>query len=139
MMKSVILTDIAKTEQAALVFNVLHEHIAQLTSRTLQIAKLKIERRTAFLFSEVSSKLQYPSIMPRQGSGHISHNAEETGHDVIHGTGQDKSDHVDRADKTAPMPEHEKGSAIEGMNASGGGSSGISQGLEAGQGGRGMK
>jgi hypothetical protein len=34
------------------------------------------------------------------------------------------------------MPEIEKGAAIEGMNASGGGSSGISEGPEAGQGGR---
>ena len=32
-----------------------------------------------------------------------------------------KSSHVARADKAAPMPELEKGGAIEGMNASGGG------------------
>ena len=50
-----------------------------------------------------------------------------------------QSDHVDRADKTAPMPEVEKGAAIEGMNASGGGSSGVSSGPEAGQGGRSAK
>ena len=30
-------------------------------------------------------------------------------------------DHVARADKTAPMPESDKGDGIEGMNASGGG------------------
>jgi hypothetical protein len=37
------------------------------------------------------------------------------------------------------MPEVEKGGAIEGLNASGGGSSGLSQGPDAGQGGRGQK
>lgn len=37
------------------------------------------------------------------------------------------------------MPEIEKGAAIEGMNASGGGSSGLSEVPEAGQGGRGSK
>jgi hypothetical protein len=32
-----------------------------------------------------------------------------------------QSGHVARADKTAPMPEAEKGAAIEGLNASGAG------------------
>lgn len=41
---------------------------------------------------------------------------------------------VDRADKTAPLPEHEHGGAIPGMNASGGGSQGLAQGPHAGQG-----
>lgn len=27
--------------------------------------------------------------MPRQGEGHIAHNAEETGHEVIHGAGKE--------------------------------------------------
>jgi hypothetical protein len=34
------------------------------------------------------------------------------------------------------MPEHEKGGAVDGLMASGGGSAGLSQGPEAGQGGR---
>ena len=33
-------------------------------------------------------------------------------------------DHVARADKTAPLPEPEKGAALEGMNAAGGSNSG---------------
>ncbi|KAK7928105.1 hypothetical protein PG985_005103 [Apiospora marii] len=61
--------------------------------------------------------------MPRDGSGR-SHNAVEEdpafGHDIAHGVGKDpKGDKVARADKTAPMPEPEKGEAIEGMNAAG--------------------
>jgi hypothetical protein len=48
-----------------------------------------------------------------------------------------KPDHVARADKTAAMPEQQKGMAIEGLNASGGGSQGIKEGPKAGQGGRG--
>jgi hypothetical protein len=32
-----------------------------------------------------------------------------------------QSDHIGRADKTAPMPEVEKGEVIEGLNASGAG------------------
>jgi hypothetical protein len=34
---------------------------------------------------------------------------------------------VDRSNKAAPLPETEKGDAIEGMNASGGGLSGATQ------------
>jgi len=73
--------------------------------------------------------------MPRNGDGH-SDNSIESGHEVIHGAGKETSSHVDRADNTAPMPEVEKGGAIEGLSASGGGSSGLSQGPDAGQGGR---
>lgn len=50
-----------------------------------------------------------------------------------------QSDHVARADKTAPMPELEEGAAIPGLGASGGGSSGLSEGPDAGQGGRSTK
>ncbi|GKT42750.1 uncharacterized protein ColSpa_02931 [Colletotrichum spaethianum] len=74
--------------------------------------------------------------MPRDGSGH-SHNAIETGHNIIHGAGEVKDPHVNRADKTAPLPEGEKGLAIEGLPASGGQSQGLAQGPDAGQGGRG--
>lgn len=49
--------------------------------------------------------------MPRDGSG-ASDNAVETGHDIIHGAGQEKSDHVARADKTATPPPAEKGAGI---------------------------
>lgn len=47
--------------------------------------------------------------MPREGEGHISDNATENQDPIIHGTGKEPtSDHVDRADKTAEMPEPEK-------------------------------
>lgn len=36
-------------------------------------------------------------------------------------TASQTTDHVARADKTAPLPEHEKGAAVEGLGASGGG------------------
>ncbi|KAI0482063.1 hypothetical protein GGR56DRAFT_669983 [Xylariaceae sp. FL0804] len=81
--------------------------------------------------------------MPRDGSGR-SHNAveltHEFDHDIIHGAGSaPEGDHVARADKTAPMPEHEHGLGLEGMNASGGQSQGLAQGPDRGQGGRGNK
>ncbi|KAK1721281.1 hypothetical protein CaCOL14_012677 [Colletotrichum acutatum] len=57
--------------------------------------------------------------MPRDGSG-ASDNKVEESHDVIHGAGAIKDPHVDRADKTAPLPEPEKGLAIDGLAASGG-------------------
>ncbi|OAA55714.1 hypothetical protein ISF_07819 [Cordyceps fumosorosea ARSEF 2679] len=74
--------------------------------------------------------------MPRPGDG-SSHNGpfEEAGHDIVHGAGQVKKDKVDRADKTAPLPEHEKGAGLDGMNASGGQSQGIKKGDDVGQGG----
>ncbi|KAK7957016.1 uncharacterized protein PG986_006238 [Apiospora aurea] len=70
--------------------------------------------------------------MPRDGSGR-AHNAQdlypETDHHIVHGAGKDpQGDHVARADKTAPMPEHEKGEALEGVPASGGSSKGPDQG-----------
>ncbi|OCL03800.1 hypothetical protein AOQ84DRAFT_381246 [Glonium stellatum] len=65
--------------------------------------------------------------MPRDGSGR-SDNAIETGEDMVHGTqGEPK---IYRAERTATPPTEEKGQAIEGLNASGGGS----QGLGTGQG-----
>ncbi|KAK7981717.1 hypothetical protein PG996_009407 [Apiospora saccharicola] len=70
--------------------------------------------------------------MPRDGSGR-SHNAVEEdpalGHDIAHGVGKDPmGDKVARADKTAPMPEPEKGEAIDGKDASGGKVEGKNQG-----------
>ncbi|TPX11091.1 uncharacterized protein E0L32_007952 [Thyridium curvatum] len=76
--------------------------------------------------------------MPRDGSGH-SDNAIETGHDIIHGAGKETSSHVDRADKTAPLPTQEGGAGIPGMNAAAGSSQGIKEGDNVGQGGRGDK
>ncbi|CAJ2512460.1 Uu.00g054750.m01.CDS01 [Anthostomella pinea] len=81
--------------------------------------------------------------MPRDGSGR-SHNAPEltgeTDHDIIHGAGNEpKDDHVARADKTAPMPEPEKGLALEGVPATAGQSQGLAEGPDRGQGGRGNK
>jgi hypothetical protein len=46
----------------------------------------------------------------------------------------EQTSHVPRADKTAPLPEHEHGKALEGMNASGGQSQGIKHGDTVGQG-----
>ncbi|KAM4065275.1 hypothetical protein HRG_004398 [Hirsutella rhossiliensis] len=76
--------------------------------------------------------------MPRSGDG-SSHNGpfDEAGHSVAHGVGDAGTDKVARADKTAPMPEPEKGLAVEGLGASGGQSQGIKQGPNAGQGGSG--
>ncbi|KAF1987238.1 hypothetical protein K402DRAFT_392936 [Aulographum hederae CBS 113979] len=64
--------------------------------------------------------------MPRNGDG-SSDNGPIEGHTIAVGAGgsEPESSIVDRASKTAPMPEFEKGDAVEGMNASGGGSTGI--------------
>lgn len=48
-----------------------------------------------------------------------------------------QTDKVARADKTAAMPEPEKGLAVEGLSGSGGQSQGIKQGPNVGQGGSG--
>jgi len=115
--------------------------------------------------------------MPREGEGHVSDNAIETGENQVHGAGKvsvriqtplrrpyhllapspfprpslsptphslqqrrgkakiqitrllihhrSQDSHVDRANKAAPAPEPEKGGALEGFDASGGGSAGI--------------
>ncbi|KAI0592872.1 hypothetical protein F4775DRAFT_60789 [Biscogniauxia sp. FL1348] len=82
--------------------------------------------------------------MPREGSGR-AHNAQdqypETQHDIIHGAAGDapKDSHVERADKTAPLPEHEHGQALEGLPGAAGHSQGLAQGPDRGQGGRGSK
>lgn len=84
--------------------------------------------------------------MPRDGSGR-AHNATEESkefeHNITHGAGteqvsklfflsgrssksntKNQPDHVARADKTAPMPEPEKGAAMEGVNAAAGSNKG---------------
>ncbi|KAK0730324.1 hypothetical protein B0H67DRAFT_638837 [Lasiosphaeris hirsuta] len=71
----------------------------------------------------------------QQVKSHDNPTGEEP-QNIIHGAGTETSTHVARADKTAPMPEHEKGEALEGMNASGGQSQGLAKGPERGQGGR---
>ncbi|KAB5528860.1 hypothetical protein GE09DRAFT_398600 [Coniochaeta sp. 2T2.1] len=70
--------------------------------------------------------------------GEAVNRPEETikkGTDIVHGSAGDQElpSKVPRADKTAPLPEHEQGGAIPGMNASGGGSQGIKQ-SDVGQG-----
>ncbi|KAM0688831.1 hypothetical protein Q7P36_010906 [Cladosporium allicinum] len=55
--------------------------------------------------------------MPRNGTQ--SDNPVELGENQVHGVGEDSS--IDRSEKAAPAPTLEKGEAIEGMNASGGG------------------
>ncbi|KAJ9155497.1 hypothetical protein NKR23_g1871 [Pleurostoma richardsiae] len=73
--------------------------------------------------------------MPRQGEGHIAHNAVEAGHDIVHGAGDEKTPHVARADKTAPLPEKDdKGLGLKDASASGGQSQGLAQGPDVGQG-----
>ncbi|KAH6646762.1 hypothetical protein BKA67DRAFT_663155 [Truncatella angustata] len=81
--------------------------------------------------------------MPRDGGGR-SHNAydlsSETNHDITHGAGNaDNDPHVSRADRTAEMPQHEPGAAVQNMNASAGHSQGLAEGPERGQGGRSTK
>ncbi|KAF2096985.1 hypothetical protein NA57DRAFT_77235 [Rhizodiscina lignyota] len=71
--------------------------------------------------------------MPRDGSG-ASDNAIEAGENLTHGVGKEETSKVARADKVAEMPEPEKGKALEGMNASGGGSANPTN--PEGQGGR---
>ncbi|CAO2647768.1 Nn.00g086900.m01.CDS01 [Neocucurbitaria sp. VM-36] len=57
--------------------------------------------------------------MPRQGDG-SSDNGPIEGHDIVHGASGDTTlQHA--KNNVAPMPEIEKGEAIEGLNASGGG------------------
>ncbi|KAI9163218.1 hypothetical protein HJFPF1_04819 [Paramyrothecium foliicola] len=79
-------------------------------------------------------------IMPRNGDGSSDNGPfKEATHNIVHGAGPVDTDKVDRADKTAPLPEglEEKGLAIEGSNASGGQSQGLKHGPDVGQGGRG--
>ncbi|TKA26125.1 hypothetical protein B0A50_04621 [Salinomyces thailandicus] len=64
--------------------------------------------------------------MPRDGSG-ASDNVVEAGENQVHGaSGNDApaSSGVDKSSKAAPPPTAEKGDALEGMPASGGGSAG---------------
>ncbi|GAB7363622.1 hypothetical protein MBLNU230_g4193t1 [Neophaeotheca triangularis] len=70
--------------------------------------------------------------MPRDGSG-AGDNAIENSHNIVHGNDQGSKDApassgVDRSNKAAPMPQAESGEALEGMNASGGGSQANVQG-----------
>ncbi|KAF2725088.1 hypothetical protein K431DRAFT_309747 [Polychaeton citri CBS 116435] len=60
--------------------------------------------------------------MPRDGSG-SAHNkvSDEPEHNITHGDETTTSQGVDRSSKAAAPPAAEKGEAIEGMNASGGG------------------
>ncbi|KAI1259573.1 hypothetical protein F5Y18DRAFT_433181 [Xylariaceae sp. FL1019] len=83
--------------------------------------------------------------MPRDGSGR-SHNAydlaPESDHNIVHGAGNEpQGDHVARADKTAPMPEHGPGLGLKDLPASGGTSQGLADPNhpDRGQGGRGEK
>merc|ERR1711977_229224 len=69
--------------------------------------------------------------MPRDGSG-ASDNVVEAGSNLVHGAAAGGSDApaasgVDRSNKAAAPPAPEKGDALEGMLASGGGSAGPTQ------------
>ncbi|KAL7795834.1 hypothetical protein V8C37DRAFT_400685 [Trichoderma ceciliae] len=74
--------------------------------------------------------------MPRKGDGSSDNGPfEEATHNIAHGVTSDNKS----KDKTAPLPEgmHEKGAALQGVNASGGQSQGMKKGSSVGQGGRG--
>lgn len=74
--------------------------------------------------------------MPRQGEGHIAHNAVDPNvNQVAHGAGEATPNEVAGAKKAAPMPEQTKGAGLEGLPASGGSSQGLKQGPDVGQGG----
>jgi len=55
--------------------------------------------------------------MPRNGDG-SSDNGPIDGHEILHGTSGDKT--LQHTKHVAPMPKHEDGEALPGMNASGG-------------------
>ncbi|KAH7082823.1 hypothetical protein BKA63DRAFT_598920 [Paraphoma chrysanthemicola] len=60
--------------------------------------------------------------MPRNGDGSSDNGPfEEAKHDILHGAGPSESGEVARAKNTAPMPKHDKGDAVTGLNGSGGG------------------
>ncbi|KAK3703804.1 hypothetical protein LTR37_014250 [Vermiconidia calcicola] len=72
--------------------------------------------------------------MPRDGSG-ASDNAIENSHNIVHGNSAGENDApagsgVDRSNKAAPPPDlsTEKGEALEGHGASGGGDSATGSG-----------
>ncbi|ROV97160.1 hypothetical protein VPNG_08815 [Cytospora leucostoma] len=74
--------------------------------------------------------------MPRQGEGHIAHNAVDINEQThAPGAGSAAPNEVAGTHKGAPLPEKEKGLAVEGLHASGGSSQGIKQGPNVGQGG----
>ncbi|KAK4210637.1 hypothetical protein QBC37DRAFT_321868 [Rhypophila decipiens] len=66
--------------------------------------------------------------MPRNGDGSSDNAIPKDLPNIIHGAGPENPDHVDRADKTAPLPEHDKGLGLEGANSSAGDSKGKDQG-----------
>ncbi|KAK7191264.1 hypothetical protein DPSP01_008335 [Paraphaeosphaeria sporulosa] len=66
--------------------------------------------------------------MPRNGDGSSDNGPIDAG-EIVHGASGDAT--LQHTQKVAPMPEGEKGAAIDGMNASGGGSAGTSQGAHA--------
>ncbi|KAJ4140211.1 hypothetical protein NW768_001567 [Fusarium equiseti] len=75
--------------------------------------------------------------MPRNGDGSSDNGPfEAADHTIAHGVGKADSDRVDRADKTADLPEgkDEQGQSLKDVNASGGQSQGIKQGKDVGQG-----
>ncbi|KAM0356048.1 hypothetical protein ACHAPU_000442 [Fusarium lateritium] len=75
--------------------------------------------------------------MPRNGDGSSDNGPfEEAKHDIVHGSGKPDSDRVDRADKTAELPEgkDEQGLGLKDAPASGGQSQGLAKGSRAGQG-----
>lgn len=91
--------------------------------------------------------------MPRQGEGHIAHNAVDANAQThapgagpaavsLPSSSPDQTladmckqpNEVAGTHKGAPLPEKEKGLAVEGLHASGGSSQGIKQGSEVGQG-----
>ncbi|KAK1758677.1 hypothetical protein QBC47DRAFT_399571 [Echria macrotheca] len=66
--------------------------------------------------------------MPRQGDGSSDNAIPKDLPNIIHGAGPETDTHVSRADKTAPLPEPEKGAGLQDMPASAGDSKGKNQG-----------
>ncbi|KAF2444981.1 hypothetical protein P171DRAFT_431759 [Karstenula rhodostoma CBS 690.94] len=66
--------------------------------------------------------------MPRNGDGSSDNGPIDAG-EIVHGASGDTT--LKHTQNVAPLPEGEKGAAIEGLNASGGGSAGTSQGAHA--------
>ncbi|KZM27151.1 uncharacterized protein EKO05_0004680 [Ascochyta rabiei] len=58
--------------------------------------------------------------MPRNGDG-SSDNGPIEGQNIVHGAGDAPAQPEHAKNNIAPMPEIEKGAALEGLNASGGG------------------
>ncbi|KAF2457729.1 hypothetical protein BDY21DRAFT_371305 [Lineolata rhizophorae] len=63
--------------------------------------------------------------MPRDGSGASDNYVDPNQDSQVHGAGSDTNPELSHTKNVAPPPEPEKGAALEGLPASGGGSQGV--------------